>query len=63
MPRWTGDWEFINTMHDKHGSCGTETVDAPTKTAAEEAIKLKASSRLFNTTMMQTYILVYNIHV
>lgn len=61
MAKWLGDWEFNNIMHHKHGSSGTETVEALNEAAAEEAIKCEVSQRLFCTTMMRAYVQVSNI--
>jgi len=61
MPRWRGSWEFNNVMSSKDGSRGTETVKTSTEARAKEAIKDKASMRLFGTTMMQGYIEVRNL--
>ncbi len=61
MAKWLGDWEFRNVMHYKHGSSGTETVEASNEATAEEAIKCEVSRKLFYTTMMRAYVHVSNI--
>ncbi|KKS95472.1 hypothetical protein A3B05_03005 [Candidatus Giovannonibacteria bacterium RIFCSPLOWO2_01_FULL_43_160] len=61
MAKWLGDWEFRNVMHRKDGSSGTETVEAPNESAAEEAIRCEVSQKLFYTTMMRAYVQVSNI--
>ena len=59
--RWRGDWVFMNVIHHRHRSCGTETVEADNKSQAEYSIKLQAARSLFGTAMMNTYISVSNL--
>lgn len=58
MDTWRGEWTFKNAQHDRNGRSGTATVQAPTATRAEEAIKDYASQELFGTTIMQFYVTV-----
>lgn len=61
MKRYRGDWVFMNVMHHKHRSSGTETVTAESEDSARMAIRSEASRSLFGTTMMTNYISVSNL--
>ncbi len=61
MARWRGDWVFMNVMHYKHRSSGSETVTAESEESARMMIKSKATRSLFGGNVMTTYITVSNL--
>ena len=61
MARWTGKWEFTNSMHRHHGRSGEKTVQADSEAQAKSMIRDEVSRQLFGTTMMQTYVQVRSL--
>jgi hypothetical protein len=60
--KWKGKWRFNNAMHRLDGQGGTMTVEANDAAEARETIRDEVSRELFDTTTMQTYVVVMEVH-